>query len=53
MYDTSKEVQESSKRPRALSPENELFLVLVRLRLGLIEPDLIDRFEISQSTTTS
>ena len=45
---------ESSKRcrPRDLLPEDEFFLVLVRLRLGVMEQDLADRFEISQSTTS-
>jgi len=56
IYDASKEVLECETtkryRPRALSPENEFFLVLVRLRLGLMEQDLADRFEISQSTTS-
>ena len=28
------------------------FLVLIRLRLGLMEQDLADRFEISQSTVS-
>lgn len=39
-------------RPRTLPPEEEFFLVLVRLRLGLMEQDLADRFEISQSTVS-
>ncbi len=56
MYDANKEVLEceTSKhyQPRALSPENEFFLVLIRLRLGLMEQDLADRFEISQSTVS-
>ena len=45
---------DSSKhcRPRALRPEDEFFLVLVRLHLGLMEQDLADRFEISQSATS-
>ena len=34
---------------RTLSPENEFFLVLVRLRLGLLEEDLAYRAGISQS----
>ena len=36
--------------PRALSPLNEFFLVLCRLRCGLLEEDLGFRFGISQST---
>ena len=35
--------------PRALNPLNEYFLTLVRLRLGLLEQDLADRFGISQA----
>ena len=35
--------------PRALNPLNEYFLMLVRLRLGLLEEDLADRFGISQA----
>ena len=40
-----------SKRgpPRTLTPLNEFFLTLVRLRLGLLEKDLGDRFGVSQS----
>ena len=34
-------------RPRALPPLEEFFLVLVRLRLGLLEQDLADHFELS------
>ena len=34
---------------RTLSPEEELFLCLVRLRLGLLERDLANRFNISTS----
>jgi len=41
---------EGKKRgpPRALDPLNEFFLTLVRLKLGLLERDLADRFGISQ-----
>ena len=53
VYDSNKQLLdgEPSKRcrPRALLPEDE---VLVRLRLGVMEQDLADRFEISQSTTS-
>ena len=34
---------------RLLSPEEELFLCLVRLRLGLLERDIARRFNISVS----
>ncbi|XP_037498663.1 uncharacterized protein LOC119372258 [Rhipicephalus sanguineus] len=40
-------------RERKLSKGNELFLVLVRLRLGLFEQDLAHRFNISQATVSS
>ncbi|XP_003386507.1 PREDICTED: uncharacterized protein LOC100637207 [Amphimedon queenslandica] len=39
-------------RPRALAPLEEFFMVLVRLRLGLFEEDLADRFNISCSTVS-
>ncbi|CAN7976291.1 unnamed protein product, partial [Ixodes persulcatus] len=42
----------SSGRKRKLTMENELFLVLVRLRLGLFEHDLAHRFCIAQSTVS-
>lgn len=50
----SKQNESSTKRcrPRTLTPEEEFFLVLVRLRLGLMERDLADRFEISQSSVS-
>ena len=37
-------------RTRTLPPMEEFFLVLVRLRLGLFEQDIADRFELSCST---
>ena len=37
-------------RSRALTPLEEFFLVLVRLRLGLLEKDLAYRFNVSAST---
>ena len=37
---------------RCLTPFNEFFLVLCRLRLGLLELDLAYRFSISQSTVS-
>lgn len=39
-------------RPRALQSTEEFFLLLVRLRLGLLEQDLADRFEISCATVS-
>ncbi|CAN7974768.1 unnamed protein product, partial [Ixodes persulcatus] len=42
----------SSGRKRKLTMENELFLVLVRLRLGLFEHDLAHRFCIAHSTVS-
>ncbi len=39
-------------RPRKLSPENELFLTLCRLRLNLLEEDLHHRFQISTSSVS-
>ena len=39
-------------RTRTLPPLEEFFLVLVRLRLGLFEQDLADRFGISSSTVS-
>ena len=43
--------EKNQGRNRALPPM-ELFLVLVRLRLGLFEKDLADRFGISTSTVS-
>ena len=37
---------------RSLTPLNEFFLVLCRLRCGLLEMDLSFRFQISQSTVS-
>lgn len=39
-------------RPRSLSVENDFFLFLVRLRLGLFEKDLADSFCISIATVS-
>ena len=39
-------------RPRALQPIDELFLVLVRLRLSLLEQDIAHRCNISISTVS-
>ena len=41
-----------SGRARRLQPVNEFFMTLVRLRLGLLEQDLADRFGISTSTVS-
>ena len=38
--------------PRKLTPMNDFFLVLCRLRCGLLEVDLAHRFGISQSTVS-
>ena len=37
---------------RSMTPLNELFLVLCRLRCGLLEKDLAFRFQVSQSTVS-
>jgi hypothetical protein len=51
--DSLKVLPKSKKgRPRSLSPIDEFFLTLVRLRLGLLEQDLAYRFGISQSTVS-
>ena len=38
--------------PQALAPLEEFFLVLVRLRLGLLEQDIADRFGLSCATVS-
>ena len=38
--------------PRKLTPMNEFFLVLCRLRCGLLEVDIAHRFGVSQSTVS-
>ena len=43
---------QSPSAARSLSLLDEFFLVLVRLRLGLLERDLADRFCISESTVS-
>lgn len=42
----------SKGRPRSLSPINEFFLTMCRLRLALREQDLANRFLISQSSVS-
>ena len=48
----SSDGKKNSGRTRSLPPLEEFFLVLVRLRLGLFERDLGDRFGISLSTVS-
>ena len=45
-------VEKKRLRPRALPPTEELFMTLIRLRLGLLEQDLAYRFNVSQSTVS-
>ena len=42
----------SKGRNRKLSPIDEFFMVMIRLRLGLFEKDLGYRFDVSQSTVS-
>ena len=57
-YTTTKQPSSGSStnskrcRPRSLPPIEELFLTLVRLRLGLMEQDLAYRCSISQPTVS-
>ena len=39
-------------RPRALPPLEEFFMTMVRLRLGLLEQDIAQRFQVSQPTVS-
>ena len=49
----SKEGQfNAHRRNRPLSPLEEYFMVLVRLRLGLFERDLADLFDVSVATVS-
>ncbi|KAG0413428.1 hypothetical protein HPB47_009423 [Ixodes persulcatus] len=49
VWSTSYSLGSKLGRPRSLHPHDELFLILVRLRLGLFEKDLAFRFGISTS----
>ncbi|XP_033747143.1 uncharacterized protein LOC117332365 [Pecten maximus] len=40
-------------RPRKLSPENQFFLFLCRVKVGLFEQDLANRFSIAISTVSN
>ena len=55
-YLSYKEKNESdalcSGRPHILPPIEEFFIVMIRLRLGLMEQDIAYRFNISQSTVS-
>ena len=52
-YSSDKIVSRKVKRrSRSLPPTEELFLVLIRLRGGLMEQDLAYRFGVSQSTVS-
>ena len=54
LYRDSKRVlhQSNKGRPRSLSPMDEFFFTLVRLRLGLLEQDIAYCFGVSQSTVS-
>ena len=47
------EKDEKSGRKRSLSPEQELFMCLSRLRCGLLEQDLANRYNISVSQVSN
>lgn len=52
-YSSDKTVSSKKKRRnRLLPPTEELFLTLIRLRLGLFEQDLAYRFNVSQPTVS-
>ena len=52
LYSSKSNEKLKNCQPRSLPPLEEFFLVLVRLRLGLMEQDLADRFGVSQSTVS-
>lgn len=45
-------IENKRLRPRTLPPLEELFMTLVRLRLGLVKQDLAYQFGVSQSTVS-
>lgn len=47
------EEQQKRGRKRSLTPEEELFMVLSRLRCGLLERDVANRYDISVSQVSS
>ena len=47
-----RDLLETRGAPRLLTPLNEFFFVLCRMRLGLLEQDLAFRFGISQPTVS-
>lgn len=49
---TTSALQMHTPKPRALQPIDEMFMVLVRLRLALLEHDLAHRFNVSVSTVS-
>ena len=52
-YSSDKTVSRKKKRRnRSLPPTEELFLTLIRLRVGLMEQDLAYRLNVSQSTVS-
>ena len=52
-YMEETEGQVKRGRPRKLSVENQFFLYLCRVKVGLFEQDLSDRFDISISTVSN
>ena len=46
------EHQNKCGKPRLMSPEQELFLVLTRLRLGLLHQDIASRFNTSANNVS-
>lgn len=52
LHEKSKTFKKVDGRPEALDIKNQIFLVLCRLRVGLLEKDLAHRFGISVSTVS-